>query len=478
MLKAIMNIKTLMPGCRMLVATVTILLSFSVMSEVSAKSKIDGALDSVSTFDTGKLAKSLDLGLDANLSKSVNIEKFKEFKIAGKHKDKKKKKAKKKNNKKKKNKRKKNKNPIKSSKKAGKKAGKVAGVAAGAVASAAVATAVLGKDAAAYTANTIKSQGCKGMLGFLKDPRKARGMIKKIEPGLKKAYKNAKGRYTSIELNTGAQFSLAGNRSIMNDGYEFSNFHRAAFKPGKIYKKGSAEMQRIGNSAIKEIQQQLNIVANKMTKQSAKVVKLFTNDKFVCGKDVKYKLAQLEKLGLKADLNKMRVGSFGDTESLSDRLAGLIIPKAHAARNDAGWQYFFVSVGGDAVQGYGLGFTLATDWKTTAQSFFTLERYLTMDSDGPGASFGPSVGTGWAQGPKPSTFSGMGFGIGAAVGFEASLAGTAGLDASCGPTVGFDSKFHFSDVSVGCGLNVTAAEPPANISLSGTISQSFSWRMY
>ena len=32
MLKAIMNIKTLMPGCRMLVATVALLLSFSVMS--------------------------------------------------------------------------------------------------------------------------------------------------------------------------------------------------------------------------------------------------------------------------------------------------------------------------------------------------------------------------------------------------------------------------------------------------------------
>ena len=66
---------------------------------------------------------------------------------------------------------------------------------------------------------------------------------------------------------------------------------------------GFAEMQRIGNSAIKEIQQQLNVVANKMTKQSAKVVKLFTDDKFVCGKDVKYTLAQLGKLGLKADLN-------------------------------------------------------------------------------------------------------------------------------------------------------------------------------
>ena len=101
-----------------------------------------------------------------------------------------------------------------------------------------------------------------------------------------------------------------------------------------------------------------------------------------------------------------------------------------------------------------------------------------MDSNGPGASFGPSVGTGWAQGPKPSAFSGMGFGIGAAVGFEASLAGTAGLDASCGPTVGFDNKFNFSGVNVSCALNVTAAEPPANFSLLGTISQSFTWRMY
>ena len=83
-----------------------------------------------------------------------------------------------------------------------------------------------------------------------------------------------------------------------------------------------------------------------------------------------------------------------------------------------------------------------------------------------------------AQGPKPSAFSGMGFGIGAAVGFEASLAGTAGLDASCGPTVGFDNKFNFSGVNVSCALNVTAAEPPANFSLLGTISQSFTWRMY
>ena len=399
----------------------------------------------------------------------------------------KRKKGKNKRNKRKKakNKRKGKKNPLRAVKKGAKKAGKgikkgakkagkgiakTAGKAAAIATLGAAAVATLGKDAVAEVGNFYNKYGCKGFGAFLKNPKAAGTIIKKVLPGLKKSFNKSKGNFSNLDQPREVQVAAMANPRFLSDGVHagYVDLHKVDFA-GKVYTAAINEMNALGKSAINKMSAEINKIGVQFKKNGSKIVKAFKDPNILC--DRKKFEKKLASLGLKPNLANMQLGYIDDEEkSYGSLFKNLFISEAHASKSKTGWQYFQIGVSAQAVQGVGLGFFFVTNWKGAGHGYFYVQRTLAAGFTSP-IDVGAGLSTGWAKNKKSSAFEGEGFGLAVEADASAIVA-----DVSCGPEIGLSSSFKFSSIGVGCGFGVGPED--AGVGAVGTVSHAFAFKMY